>query len=216
MIIAIAGQKGGSGKSTLAVHLAAEWKAAGRRVLLVDADPQGTSLTFGEVAAELSEPGPDIVAVGENLRRVVPELARAYDLTIIDCPGRMRGQRQIGAMLCADLVVLPCGPSTPDVWALAETVEMVTEVQSLRPEVASVIVLNRLSRTAESRGAAEALSELPTPVATQTIGQRVAYSEALAAGRGVTLDRPRSRAAREIRALALELLERASEVRRAA
>lgn len=42
MIITLSGAKGGTGKSTLAVHRAAEWAARGRRVLLVDSDPQGT------------------------------------------------------------------------------------------------------------------------------------------------------------------------------
>ena len=216
MIIAIAGQKGGSGKSTLAVHLAAEWSAAGKRVLLVDADPQGTSLTWSEVAEENGNGPPDTIAVGENLRQVVPELARGYDVTVIDCPGRMRGKRQLGALFCADLVVLPCGPSTPDVWALAESVEQVADVQEIRPELHALIVLNRLGRTGESRAVADGLSALPIPLARQRLGQRVAFSEALAAGQGVTVDQPGSLAALELRGLADELVHRAAEVGHAA
>lgn len=46
-ILAIANQKGGVGKSTLTVHLAYAAMEAGKRVLLVDMDKQGsTSLTF--------------------------------------------------------------------------------------------------------------------------------------------------------------------------
>ena len=50
MIIAITGQKGGVGKSTTAVCLAVAALSRGMRVLLVDADPQGTVRTWGEVA----------------------------------------------------------------------------------------------------------------------------------------------------------------------
>jgi len=205
MIIAIAGQKGGSGKSTLAVHLAAEWSARGKRVLLVDADVQGTSLTWSEVADENGNEPPDTVAVGDNLRRVVPALASAYDVTVIDCPGRRESKRQLGALLCADIAVLPCGPSTPDVWALAESVEMVVEVQELRPRLRACIVVNRLGNDGESRAALDALAALPIPLSTTHLGRRVAFSEALAAGRGVTVDQPKSIAAAELSQLADEL-----------
>lgn len=45
-VIAVANQKGGVGKTTLAVHLAVGAARAGKRVIVVDADPQGNATSW--------------------------------------------------------------------------------------------------------------------------------------------------------------------------
>jgi chromosome partitioning protein len=205
MILTLAGQKGGTGKSTLAINLAVEWMRRGRRVLLVDSDPQGTSLTWANVAAEAGTQAPTVVALGDNLRQALPELAQSVDITIVDTAGR-QSRRLAGALMVADIALLPCRPYPSDIWALAESVDTVRTVLDIRPELIAAIVINGMeTRTTLSRGARDAVRAAGLPVLSADISQRVAFAEACAVGKGVTTYAPKSPAANELRALADEI-----------
>ena len=45
-MVAVANQKGGVGKTTLTIHLAIEMARRGRRVMVIDADPQGNATSW--------------------------------------------------------------------------------------------------------------------------------------------------------------------------
>jgi chromosome partitioning protein len=206
-IIALAGQKGGSGKTTTALAIAAEWHARGCRVLLVDADPQGSTRTWGDLAAEAGHSAPTIVAMGAGLHRPdqLPALAQNYDFTVIDCPPR-HGTVLRSALMVADLALLPCGPSAVDAWALGETLDLIAEARSLRPELKAAVVLTRkIARTVLGAGARKALAECGLPILRTELGYRVAYQEAPAAGLGVTVYDRGGAAADESRRLVDEL-----------
>jgi len=202
--VAVVGEKGGSGKSTVSINVAAELASRGYRTVLVDADPQGTALVWAGIAAEAGHAGPRTLALGDNLRAELPGIAAEHEWTVVDLPGRA-SKRTIGAVLVADVALLPCGPSPADVWALASTVELLGGVREVRADLKLAVVVNRTDRTAIGASSRAALEGLGVPVLAAALGDRASYREALAAGRGVTGYARTSVAAREVRALVDEL-----------
>ncbi len=91
MIVAFLNQKGGVGKTTLATHIAGELAMRGLHVILLDADPQGSSLDWTQRRSQQGLPRL-FSAVGlarETLHQEAPELARRADHIIIDGPPRI-------------------------------------------------------------------------------------------------------------------------------
>jgi len=186
--------------STLACHLAAEWSGRGRRVLLVDTDPQATSLTWGEARAELGKDAPTVIPTGDNVRQAVSELAQNFDVVIIDTAGR-QSKRLVGSLALSDVALLPCPPSGPDIWALAGSIETVAEVQEVCPKLRAGLVVNGAQRTNLSASARKAIEGFGLPVL-GALGRRTVMAEAITAGEGIGERASGSIAALELRDLA--------------
>lgn len=94
-------------------------------------------------------------------------------------------------------MLIPCQPSSLDLDAIADTVNIVTLAK--RP---AAFVLNAV-RTSSSlaEDAEEALSAYPIPIAPVRIASRVVYVRSLAEGKGVPEFAPQGPAALEIAAL---------------
>ena len=195
MIVAFVNQKGGVGKTTLALHVAGAWARRGKRVVVIDADPQGSALDWSEQRAR------------EALPRLfgVLGLARDFNHVLIDGSSRIAALMR-SAMLAADLALVPAQPSPFDGWASGETLRLLQEARIFRPRLVARFVLNRCgANTVIARETAEALAKHEPPVLASRVGQRVVFADAARTGRLVS-EVPRSElAAREIAALAAEI-----------
>jgi chromosome partitioning protein len=201
-VIALLNQKGGSGKTTLATHLAGELAWAGRRVTLLDADPQSSALDWAQRRAQsgLEHLYGVFGLARDTLHHETPQIAQEADFVIIDGPPRVAALAR-SALLAADLVLIPVQPSAYDVWATQEMVQLIVEAQVFRPALRAAFVINRrIVGTVIGREARAALADQPFAALTTEVSQRVAFADSVAAGRLVGELAPAGTAAREIHA----------------
>lgn len=179
MLIAVVNQKGGVGKTTLAVHLAAWYRRAGYRVGFIDADGQASSSRWLAVV----DAGISIVRATEAdaVIESAISLRATNDVLVADGPANL-AESSRALLLVADLAVIPCGATMPDLESTAETVRILRNAQAVRggslPH--GLVVLNRLrhERCLLTRDAPTAARSLGIPVAQHRLQLREALADA--------------------------------------
>ena len=205
MIVTIGNSKGGVGKSTIACNLAVMAAKTGKNVLLVDADPQASSLNFRSIRES-----DDIKATAittPTLHKDLKDFSN-FDMILIDSGGRDTSIFR-SAILAADLLVIPVLPSVYDIWAASDTIEIVKEAVLYNEKLVSRFLINMvLPNSIMGRDTQAALKEHEEiPVLKQTVGARQVFKNALSMGQGVVEFEPKSKAAQEIAACYQEIIE---------
>ncbi len=161
--VLVASSKGGVGKTTIATHLAAQAALAGKRTVLVDADPQGSSTRWAERRAELESAVLPVDGSGRRWDRHVPEDAQRL---VIDAPAGSTADSLSAMLEVADTLVVPVLPSTLDIDATVPFLNAVAKHERVRRGDLRVgLVANRLKPwTNASQQAVALLKQWPYPV----------------------------------------------------
>jgi len=211
MITVIANLKGGSGKSTVAFNLAVWLEINNRPVIGYDLDPQ---CTFSDLAMLRKDIGnqPDLTI--HSVRAVLrDQLLSHSDKEVLIDVGAANMAAMKEALTAADRILIPVPPSQADVWATQRFLHIIgpdTEAMKVNGKQQTLAFVNRADTNKSIRETHEteaALSMLPgiDIVLPQRLRLRTGFRRSLSEGMTVFEMWPRSKAAQELRKLAIAL-----------
>jgi chromosome partitioning protein len=204
MIITVGAVKGGVGKSLIATNLTVLRALMGKRVLLVDADEQATSISWADqrTAMGVETTWTTIQLKSNAVRTEIKKMMKNYDDIIIDVGGRDTASLR-AALTVSDIFLVPFQPKSFDIWTTEKVSSLVEEAMSLNDHLVSYALINCAgSRGNDNEDAKSILSKADglklLPV---TVGLRKAFSNATAEGRGIMELKTDKKAIAEIKAL---------------
>lgn len=181
--IAIANLKGGCGKTTISTNLSAGLALKGS-VGLVDADPQGALKHWVDWSSEENKKAAPVLYAEhpdpvENLKVAQPN----HQFVVVDCPPSLDMAITQQLMTKCDFVLVPVLPSPLDLWASAQTIEVITKARETNRNLKAALILNQTEpRSAMTRAMKSAVDRLGLPVLSTSVRRRAAYRNAVVEG----------------------------------
>lgn len=212
LLIAVANFKGGTGKSTVALNVGCGLAERGRRVLIVDNDPQGTCHAWAGGSTLPVECVRSPVGSAEEVADWADRLERLrgqHDVTVVDLPASVA--LALGAVLAtADLVLIPTSPSEMEIVATRRVLSHIVRSRAERSGRAPGVLLVPTRVVDLERGlesTAGRLARLGEEIA-PPLRQCTTFHQAFARGQWVGAFQPNSAAHGEVRALVDAVLQR--------
>lgn len=167
--------KGGAGKSTACVALAAAL-ATKHRVALVDLDPQGSISRWWEMAQQPS----NLTVFKSRKPSDLEKIPSEFEYVVIDTKGELSAD----ALPYLDLALMPVAPSLFDVWAMADTIDIVMTHQSKRPALRAALFVNRLKpNTVLGKDIQDSIYSYGVPCLRTVLRNREGYPLSIAKGK---------------------------------
>ena len=185
-ILALLNEKGGTGKSTLATNLATALHRAGKRVVLLDADPQGTARDWRAASPEGADLPPVLAADRPPLLTSSLTGLNA-DIAVIDAPAKAESM-SAAIVKASHVALLVIQPSGADVWASGAAVKLIESKRELGGSIDAAFLVNRASGSTKlsklikdgSWNEYEGIEQLDTAV-----GNRAVFANAMTDGLSV-------------------------------
>lgn len=208
MIILIGSKKGGVGKSTLATNIAAFLAKSGKDTILIDADIQRSSSNWFHDRLETNLVQMACVQKYDNLKLTLLDLNKRYDCVVVDCQGRDSVELRTG-LLAADIFIIPCRPSQPDIDTIPLMSDMVKQAREMNESLQAFCILTmcptnpQITEIADSQKFIQNFAEIK--LLDSLICDRKVYRDAIASGHGV-VEMDNEKATLEIESLMREVL----------
>lgn len=208
-VIVVGNLKGGVGKSTISCNLAVAAVLDGKKTLIIDADPQGSAMTFRSVRQ--SDDLKAVSIVQPTIHKDVKDFSN-FDLVIIDAGGRDSALFR-SAIIAASggLFLIPILPSQYDIWATEDTFAVLREARAFQEIQAYALFNQVLQNTTITREALDALQEMTgensVSLLNSRLYNRVDYKKSISESRGVMEYAPNGKAAQEVKKLYAEVIK---------
>ena len=187
-VITICNQKGGPGKTTLTMQLAGTIARRGFKVLVVDADPQGSATRWAASAEEIPFPAPvvGLSVANAKVHREVQKLMDDFQIILIDCPPAVDSPIPQSALLISDLALVPIVPSPLDMWASVGIRKVIENAQHINETLQARLVLNQHQpNTTLAKDALQVLPDFGIEVCKSSLGDRQSYRQSALFGQTV-------------------------------